>query len=641
LIGAKIAHYQIQSLLGQGGMGKVYKARNINLNKTCAIKVLPPEFARQDKALIDRFIREARSAASVEHPNVLPVHFVGKVSDNYFIEMQYMDGGSLQGLLCERGPLEPTEAARIVRDVASALEAAHEKGIIHRDIKPSNVMLTKKGQVFVADFGLAKVGLQATALTQSGMIMGTPLYMSPEQCQGKALDHRSDIYSLGAMFYEMLAGRLPYVAEDFAGLVAQHLTAPVPDIRAAVAGVPNFVAAIIMKMMAKRPEDRYQNCGELVQALNQFLAAPTAAARPAIVISESAIQKAHEARRAAVFGKKKRSPLPIVVSIVVVVVMGLAALYFTTETPRTATTAQTTKTPRTPRTEEAKPSVAPAPEQPPPTPTAQRPAPVQAQTPALAPTPAAPQAVAVPPKPEKPSVSSAPSVVKEAVDLVAYYDDIKQVNEKIDSGDYDAARARANLLKDKYPDLIATKLANLDRIESLRKRCFERVNSGAVKISMEDVSRRYAFGGEIQEANEKGLKAKMLSKGWDAFTKEEIASFYHKAADPNKAEDFIALAAFLVEGSVAPKDHEAALDMLGKAKGLGADVSAHLKYLDTLKQAAKEFAEAEAKGKELEGEGRKAEGEKERRGEGAKRRRKKRNLRNLRNLRRSRMMMCM
>jgi serine/threonine-protein kinase len=181
LIGQRIAHYQIESLLGEGGMGKVYKARNNRLDKTCALKILPPELARQDPSLLERFIREARSAAAVEHPNVLPVYFIGRVEENCFIEMQYVDGGNLQDLLDQRRRLDVRTAARIIRDVSNALQAAHEKGIVHRDIKPSNVMLSKKGQVFVADFGLAKIGRARTKLTQDGFVLGTPIYMSPEQ----------------------------------------------------------------------------------------------------------------------------------------------------------------------------------------------------------------------------------------------------------------------------------------------------------------------------------------------------------------------------------------------------------------------------------------------------------------------------
>jgi formylglycine-generating enzyme required for sulfatase activity len=236
-------------------------------------------------------------------------------------------------------------------------------------------------------------------------------------------------------------------------------------------------------------------------------------------------------------------------------------------------------------------AVAPKPETPSPKPEAPRPV------------------VAVLPKPETPAP-------KPEVDLIAYYDEVKAVNELTDKYDYESVSARANLLKDKYAELIQTKLSNIERIVKLRKRCIERVNSGAVKVSMGDVSKRYAFAGDIKSVDEQTITATIKQK-WSDLSKEEIANFYRKAADSNNADDLIGIAAFLIEGSVTGEDLDSGLNMLGKAKGLGADVSAYLKYIETLKQAAKEFAQAEAKGKAVEGEGRKAEGEKERRSEGA------------------------
>jgi len=289
LVGKKIAHYQIESLLGQGGMGKVYRARNISLDKTCALKILPPEFAKQDSKLIERFIREARSAASIQHSNVLPVHFIGQEQGQYFIEMDYIEGGTLEDRLTAApgSGMEPREAARIIRDVALALAAAQTKGIVHRDIKPSNVMLTKEGQVKVADFGLAKItGAATTSLTMSGMIVGTPLYMSPEQSEARETDHRSDIYSLGVMFYQLLTGSPPYTAGTPVAILLQHVREPIPDLRQAAPGVPPALAAIVTRMMAKKPEERYQSCAEVARDIDAFLtprarvAASPKAARP-------------------------------------------------------------------------------------------------------------------------------------------------------------------------------------------------------------------------------------------------------------------------------------------------------------------------------------------------------------------------
>jgi serine/threonine protein kinase len=270
-VGRTMLHYQIQSVIGQGGMGKVYKARNVSLSKTCAIKFLPKEFASQDPTLVQRFLREARSAAAVEHPNVLPVHSVGKVQEDYYIEMQYVDGSTLHGILKQRGRMEASEAARIVRDVALGLAAAHEKGIIHRDVKPGNVMVSAKGHVFIMDFGLAKMAEGTSALTRKGTVLGTPLYMSPEQAMARPLDARTDIYSLGAMFYHLLTGSPPYVSKTALEIVGQHIKGPIPDPASLVPDTPPLFSAMIQKMMAKNVDDRYASCAEIAQELDAFL----------------------------------------------------------------------------------------------------------------------------------------------------------------------------------------------------------------------------------------------------------------------------------------------------------------------------------------------------------------------------------
>jgi serine/threonine protein kinase len=323
LLGKKMAHYQIEAVLGQGGMGKVYKARNINLDKICAIKILPKEFASEDPTTVERFLREARSAAKVEHPNVLPVSFVGKVGDSYFIEMQYVDGGTLYDVLKRQGRLDSREAARIVRDIAAGLSAAHERGIIHRDIKPGNVMLTSKGHVFIMDFGLAKMTQASIALTKQGMILGTPLYMSPEQAMSRPLDQRTDIYSLGVMFYHMVTGSPPYFSNSAVEVVGQHIRAPVPDPTQLAPETPPQVAAIIQRMMAKDPNERHQNCAELVRELEAFLAGGGAA----VYVPEAATPRAERAaaRRAAA---RKGAPWGIVVGVVAgIIALGAVAAY--------------------------------------------------------------------------------------------------------------------------------------------------------------------------------------------------------------------------------------------------------------------------------------------------------------------------
>ena len=666
LVGHKLGHYLVESKLGAGGMATVYKGRDLRLDKTVALKVMSSAIMERGKEFAERFIREARSAARIEHANVLPVQFIGAEGETLFIAMQYVDGGTLEDLLKRQGRLHPIEATRIVREVALALAAAHAHKIIHRDIKPSNVMLTKDGRVLVADFGLAKSGEATTTLTSSGVIMGTPAYMSPEQGSALPVDARSDLYSLGVMYYQLVTGALPYVADNPLVLISQHVNADLPDPKALVPDLDENIRCAIVWLMAKNPQDRFQSASDLVQNLNAILGMPQYAGLPSMVATPVAQTPAQasavptggvahpQVRGTVARGAKaaqKKSPVPILVgALCLLAVAGLVAYIViqrrgaqegsATETAKRLEVggqrSETTQPPAAPLANVAAPftgaqqGVAPRSAT---TTTAARQA-----APASPPSPlpkgeglgvrVAPAAPASPPSPlpkgeglgvrVAPAAPASPlsplstggegkgvrppAVVAEqspALDLLAYFDDIKSVNGAIDDFDYSTARARANLLKDKYASLIAAKLANLDRIESLRKRCFERVNSGAAKVSMEDVSKRYAFAGEILGVDGKGLKAK-ISKPWSAFTKEEIGNFYRKAADPKEAEDFIALAAFMMEGHVGDKELQQATDALGQAAGLKADVSAHMKYIETLRQAAKEYAEAVEKGKALE-----------------------------------------
>ena len=591
LIGKRVAHYLIEQRLGEGGMGKVYRAKNLRLNKTCAIKILPEHFAKQDASLIERFVREAQAAANVEHPNVLPVHFVGKEADTYFIEMQYVDGGTLEGLMEKQGKLPPEVAARIIRDVAAGLGAAHAKGVIHRDIKPSNIMLTKDGQVMVVDFGLARMGQRATRLTMTGTIMGTPLYMSPEQGQGLPADHRSDIYSLGVMLYRLLAGAPPFQADTPVALIHHHVYTPPPDILTASPDCPPVLAAMVARMMAKKLEERYQSCNELWSDLEAFLAPPGAPPEP----GKSAAQKPAELGKSGAVVPKRRSALPVLVILMLLLAgVGGPIGYFTlrgqkqeTAGPQTAQKPEPAAQPAqqkadvataAPRAETGVSAVQPAP--PAQTSAPGFPAPSQKTEHRAHGTPRVPAPIQKP-EPPAPAAASAPSV-----DLQAYSEAVKPINERIDFFDYEAARSRTYLLKAKYADLGAVKLANVERMASLRKGCFDRVNTGKVKLTMENVSRRYAFAGDIQKADEKGLTAK-IRKTWDSLTKEEIANFYRTAADPKSAEDSMCIAAFLMEGNAGDKDYDQALGMLGKAAGLGADVSSLTKYLDTLRKLPK------------------------------------------------------
>ena len=279
LVGRRIGQYKILKKLGQGGMGAVYQAVHLDLDRTVALKILPPGLAHDDPDAIERFKREARSAAVLNHPNVVTTHNVGSDGQHHFIEQEFVDGQSLQQRLEREGKLPVDDATRIVQDAAGALGAAHKQNIIHRDIKPANIMLTREGQVKVMDFGLAKDVTGATQLTVSGHIMGTPHYMSPEQCEAKKADARADIYSLGATYYHLLTGSFPYAGDSLLSILRQQTDAPVPQVRDKRPDAPASVQPVIDRAMAKKPEDRFQTMEEFAAALAQVQRSAAGSAR--------------------------------------------------------------------------------------------------------------------------------------------------------------------------------------------------------------------------------------------------------------------------------------------------------------------------------------------------------------------------
>ena len=269
LIGTQIGRYKILAKLGEGGMGAVYKAEHVDLRRLSALKLLPQQKAERSVKAVQRFMREARCAAALEHTNIVTVFNVDEADGWHFIDMQFVDGESVQERLQRDGELRVEEATRIVADAARALAEAHSQGIVHRDIKPANILLDQNDTVRVADFGLAKsTEGEDTLITMEGKGgLGTPLFMSPEQCDGFTLDGRSDIYSLGVTLYYLLTGDVPFNTDGTSSVAYKHRAAPVPDPRKLVSDLPEAVCQVIEKAMAKKPGDRFQSCEELIEGL--------------------------------------------------------------------------------------------------------------------------------------------------------------------------------------------------------------------------------------------------------------------------------------------------------------------------------------------------------------------------------------
>jgi beta-lactam-binding protein with PASTA domain/predicted Ser/Thr protein kinase len=253
--------YEIASLLGQGGMARVFRGTDRVLDRTVAIKVLSPQFADDDQ-FVARFRREAQAAAGLNHPNIVGVYDTGDQGDVHFIVMEYVEGRTLRDVIRADGPLLPERAAEIGEAVARALSSAHQAGLVHRDIKPGNIMLTREGEVKVMDFGIARTSTGDT-LTQTAAILGTASYLSPEQAQGLSVDTRSDIYSLGCVLYEMLTGRAPFIGDSPVAIAYMHVKEdPVPPSRLNQ-DVPPTLDSVVLKCMAKNPANRYETAEEL------------------------------------------------------------------------------------------------------------------------------------------------------------------------------------------------------------------------------------------------------------------------------------------------------------------------------------------------------------------------------------------
>jgi eukaryotic-like serine/threonine-protein kinase len=262
-----IGRYEVVEHIGTGGMANVYLARDPYMKRKVAIKLLPKSMTF-DPDFRTRFEREAEAIAALEHPYIVPVYDFGYHDDQPFLVMRYLAGGSVKDLIEENGPLSVREAAAIIDRMASALGEAHTQGMIHRDFKPHNILIDRKGETFLADFGLVKIASVA-GLTSANFITGTPAYLSPEQVYGDIeIDQRVDVYAMGITLFEMLAGHTPYQDEQPTKLMMKHVLEPVPHLTSAVPDAPEELEQVILKAMAKDPGQRYQTAGDLSAALN-------------------------------------------------------------------------------------------------------------------------------------------------------------------------------------------------------------------------------------------------------------------------------------------------------------------------------------------------------------------------------------
>lgn len=286
LIGKAVNGYEILRQVGQGGMATVFLARQRSMNRNVALKFLPYAFMN-DEAYLQRFEREVRIVAQLEHRNIVPVYDFGEFEDQPYIAMRYMLAGSVEELLAA-GRIPLSRVLSIVEQVASALDYAHQKGILHRDLKPSNILLDDGGGVFITDFGIARIlGEGGSNITTQGVV-GTPSYMSPEQARGEPLDGRSDVYSLGVMLFELITGSRPFDSDTPYSIAVMHVTMQPPSPRDVAPSVTSPVEAVILRALQKQPDQRYATAGELAQALRIAADPPTAAADDSATPEQSA-----------------------------------------------------------------------------------------------------------------------------------------------------------------------------------------------------------------------------------------------------------------------------------------------------------------------------------------------------------------
>jgi serine/threonine protein kinase len=327
LIGQTIGGYQILEQIGEGGMATVYKAYQPSLDRYVAVKILPRHLSLEP-GFSKRFTREARAVAKLEHPHILPIYDSGQEEGLSYIVMRFIDKGTLKDLMAQ--PLDLQQISNLIDQVAAALDQAHEQGYVHRDVKPSNVLLDRETWVLLSDFGLAKMMEGSEHITATGVGVGTPAYMSPEQGRGDKVDHRSDVYSLGVVLYEMLTGQVPYHAETPMAVVFKHIYEPLPLPRDINPEIPETLERILLKALAKDPADRYQSAGEMAEALRESIQGLESKALQAVTADQvpTVIERERDGR-----GKRSRQLLWLIPVFVIVLSVILVPRFLPQDEP--------------------------------------------------------------------------------------------------------------------------------------------------------------------------------------------------------------------------------------------------------------------------------------------------------------------
>ncbi len=344
--------YEVTHLIDRGGMAMVYRAQDLLLSRAVALKILYPELSA-DPLFVERFRREAQAAANLSHPNIVPVFDWGEDEGTYFIVMELIDGTSLDRDLRGSRTLSPSRSAVIAAQVASALGYAHRSGVVHRDVKPGNILITHDGQVKVTDFGIAQAVSSEDQFAEAGSVMGTATYFSPEQASGAPVDGRSDVYSLGVVLYEMLAGRPPFIGDSPVEVSSQHVNDPVPPPSQFNSEIPSDLEAIVMEALAKSPYERYQSADDMRADLMRFSEGqPVRAAGHEVAFWGADATRAVAAvqgnrtqsvpmmagPRRDIRRRRKNTYTGLITAIVLVLVAGAAVAYFLFVTPKAVTT---------------------------------------------------------------------------------------------------------------------------------------------------------------------------------------------------------------------------------------------------------------------------------------------------------------